>query len=160
MCNVPNFWGTEVVMLGIGMGCYNLVHPLDRSVLQTAEAGLARWKTLRLRVVAPSGPFGLWGPAAHAAAAGGRRPPGGQDLLLVGADGARGVAAVQRQCRWPAGRYASVTGEGYDHEMRLLGMDRSSSRAQFILESPSETPIPLRKGTMWHNLIDRPKQFL
>jgi len=39
-------------MLLIGMVCYNLVHHLNRGVLKTAEEGVARLKTLRLRVPA------------------------------------------------------------------------------------------------------------
>ena len=32
--------------------CYKLVHPLNRRVLQRAEAGAARFRTLRLKVLA------------------------------------------------------------------------------------------------------------
>jgi hypothetical protein len=50
--NVHSFWGTEAAMLLIGMVCYNLVHHLNRQVLKTAEEGVARLKTLRLKVLA------------------------------------------------------------------------------------------------------------
>lgn len=50
--NVHSFWGTEAAMLLIGMVCYNLVHHLNRCVLKTAEEGIVRLKTLRLKVLA------------------------------------------------------------------------------------------------------------
>ena len=62
--NVHSFWGTEAAMLLIGMVCYNLVHHLNRCVLKTAEAGVARMKTLRLKVLAIPAIYG----------SGGRRP--------------------------------------------------------------------------------------
>jgi hypothetical protein len=51
-------------MLLIGMVCYNLVHHLNRCVLKSAEAGVARLKTLRLKVLAIPAIYG----------SGGRRP--------------------------------------------------------------------------------------
>jgi len=62
--NVHSFWGTEAAMLLIGMVCYNLVHHLNRQVLKTAEEGVARLKTLRLKVLAIPAIYG----------SGGRRP--------------------------------------------------------------------------------------
>jgi hypothetical protein len=62
--NVHSFWGTEAAMLLIGMVCYNLVHHLNRQVLKTAEEGVARLKTLRLKVLAIPALYG----------SGGRRP--------------------------------------------------------------------------------------
>lgn len=62
--NVRSFWGTEAAMLLIGMVCYNLVHHLNRRVLKTAEEGVARLKTLRLKVLAIPAIYG----------SGGRRP--------------------------------------------------------------------------------------
>jgi hypothetical protein len=62
--NVRSFWGTEAAMLLIGMVCYNLVHHLNRSVLKTADEGVARLKTLRLKVLAIPAIYGT----------GGRRP--------------------------------------------------------------------------------------
>jgi len=62
--NVHSFWGTEAAMLLIGMVCYNLVHHLNRCVLKTAEEGVARLKTLRLKVLAIPAIYG----------SGGRRP--------------------------------------------------------------------------------------
>ena len=62
--NVHSFWGTETAMLLIGMVCYNLVQHLNRCVLKTAEAGVARLKTLRLKVLAIPAIYG----------SGGRRP--------------------------------------------------------------------------------------
>ncbi len=50
--NVHSFWGTEAAMLLIGMVCYNLVHYLNRRVLKTADEGVARLKTLRLKYLA------------------------------------------------------------------------------------------------------------
>ena len=51
-------------MLLIGMVCYNLVHHLNRCVLKTADAEVARLKTLRLKVLAIPAIYG----------SGGRRP--------------------------------------------------------------------------------------
>jgi len=62
--NVRSFWGTEAAMLLIGLVCYNLVHHLNRCVLKTAEEGVARLKTLRLKVLAIPAIYG----------SGGRRP--------------------------------------------------------------------------------------
>ena len=62
--NVRSFWGTEAAMLLIGMVCYNLVHYLNRRVLKTAEEGVARLKTLRLKILAIPAVYG----------SGGRRP--------------------------------------------------------------------------------------
>lgn len=62
--NVHSFWGTEAAMLLIGMVCYNLVHHLNRCVLKTADEGVARLKTLRLKVLAIPAIYG----------SGGRRP--------------------------------------------------------------------------------------
>jgi len=62
--NVQSFWGTEAAMLLIGMVCYNLVHHLNRQVLKTAEEGVVRLKTLRLKVLAIPAIYG----------SGGRRP--------------------------------------------------------------------------------------
>jgi hypothetical protein len=62
--NVQSFWGTEAAMLLLGMVCYNLVHHLNRRVLKTAEEGVARLKTLRLKVLAIPAIYGI----------GGRRP--------------------------------------------------------------------------------------
>lgn len=62
--NVRSFWGTEAAMLMIGMVCYNLIHHLNRQVLKTAEEGVARLKTLRLKVLAIPAIYGT----------GGRRP--------------------------------------------------------------------------------------
>ena len=62
--NVHSFWGTEAAMLLIGMVCYNLVHHLNRRILKTAEEGVARLKTLRLKVLAIPAIYGC----------GGRRP--------------------------------------------------------------------------------------
>lgn len=62
--NVRRFWGTEAAMLLIGMVCYNLVHHLNRQVLKTADEGVARLKTLRLKVLAIPAIYG----------SGGRRP--------------------------------------------------------------------------------------
>jgi hypothetical protein len=62
--NVQSFWGTEAAMLLLGMVCYNLVHHLNRRVLKTAEEGVARLKTLRLKVLAIPAIYG----------SGGRRP--------------------------------------------------------------------------------------
>lgn len=62
--NVRSFWGTEAAMLLIGMVCYNLVHHLNREVLKTADAGVARLKTIRLKVLAIPALYG----------SGGRRP--------------------------------------------------------------------------------------
>jgi len=62
--NVHSFWGTEAAMLLIGMVCYNLVHHLNRQVLKTAEEGVARLKTLRLKLLAIPAIYG----------SGGRRP--------------------------------------------------------------------------------------
>jgi hypothetical protein len=59
--NVRSFWGTEAAMLLIGMVCYNLVHHLNRCVLKTAEAGVARLKTLRLKVLAIPAIYGSGG---------------------------------------------------------------------------------------------------
>ncbi len=59
--NVHNFWGTEAAMLLIGMVCYNLVHYLNRTVLKTAEEGLVRLKTLRLKVLAIPAIYGSGG---------------------------------------------------------------------------------------------------
>jgi hypothetical protein len=59
--NVHSFWGTEAAMLLVGMVCYNLVHHLNRCVLKTAEAGLARLKTLRLKVLAIPAIYGRGG---------------------------------------------------------------------------------------------------
>jgi len=62
--NVHSFWGTEAAMLLIGMVCYNLVQHLNRCVLKTAEEGVVRLKTLRLKVLAIPAVYG----------SGGRRP--------------------------------------------------------------------------------------
>lgn len=62
--NVHSFWGTEAAMLLIGLVCYNLVHHLNRCVLKTAEEGVVRLKTLRLKVLAIPAVYG----------SGGRRP--------------------------------------------------------------------------------------
>ena len=62
--NVRGFWGTEAAMLLIGMVGYNLVHHLNRRVLKTADEGVARLKTLRLKVLAIPAIYG----------SGGRRP--------------------------------------------------------------------------------------
>lgn len=62
--NVHSFWGTEAAMLLIGMVCYNLMHHLNRQVLKTAEEGVVRLKTLRLKVLAIPAIYG----------SGGRRP--------------------------------------------------------------------------------------
>ena len=51
-------------MLLIGMVCYNLIHHLNRHILKTAEEGVARLKTLRLKVLAIPAIYGR----------GGRRP--------------------------------------------------------------------------------------
>jgi len=59
--NVHSFWGTEAAMLLVGMVCYNLVHHLNRCVLKRAEAGLARLKTLRLKVLAIPAIYGRGG---------------------------------------------------------------------------------------------------
>lgn len=59
--NVRSFWGTEAAMLLIGMVCYNLVHHLNRCVLKTAEEGVARLKTLRLKVLAIPAIYGSGG---------------------------------------------------------------------------------------------------
>lgn len=59
--NVHSFWGTEAVMLLIGMVCYNLVHHLNRRVLKTADEGVARLKTLRLKVLAIPAIYGSGG---------------------------------------------------------------------------------------------------
>lgn len=59
--NVHSFWGTEAVMLLIGMVCYNLVHHLNRQVLKTAEEGVVRLKTLRLKVLAIPAIYGSGG---------------------------------------------------------------------------------------------------
>jgi hypothetical protein len=59
--NVQSFWGTEAAMLLIGMVGYNLVHHLNRCVLKTAEQGLVRLKTLRLRVLAIPAVYGSGG---------------------------------------------------------------------------------------------------
>jgi hypothetical protein len=75
--NVHSFWGTEAVMLLIGMVCYNLVHYLNRCVLKTADTALARLKTLRPRLLAIPALYG----------SGGRRPTlrlGIQDQSLRG----------------------------------------------------------------------------
>ena len=75
--NVRSFWGTEAAMRLIGMVCYNLVHHLNRCVLKTAAEGVARLKTLRLRILAIPAIYG----------AGGRRPTlrlGIQDRSLRG----------------------------------------------------------------------------
>ena len=56
--NVHSFWGTEAAMLLIGMVCYNLVHHLNRCVLKTAEGGVARLKTLRLKLLAIPAVYG------------------------------------------------------------------------------------------------------
>ena len=42
----------EAAILLIGRVCYNLVHHLNRGVTKTAEAGAARFQTLRLKVLA------------------------------------------------------------------------------------------------------------
>ncbi len=68
-------------MLLIGMVCYNLVHHLNRGVLKTAEEGVARLKTLRLKVLAIPAIYG----------SGGRRP-----TLRLG---------VQDRRRWAKIRY-------------------------------------------------------
>ena len=60
-CNVQSFWGTEAAMLLIGVVCYNLVHHVNRCVLQTAEAGVARLKTLRRKVLAIPAIYGRGG---------------------------------------------------------------------------------------------------
>lgn len=62
--NVHSFWGTEAAMLLIGMICYNLVQYLNRCGLKTAEEGVARLKTLRLKFLAIPAVYG----------SGGRRP--------------------------------------------------------------------------------------
>ena len=62
--NVRSFWGTEAARLLLGMVCYNLVHHLNRCVLKSAEEGVARLKTLRLKVLAIPAIYG----------SGGRRP--------------------------------------------------------------------------------------
>jgi hypothetical protein len=62
--NVRSFWGTEAAMLLLGLVCYNLVHYLNRCVLKTADEGVARLKTLRLKVLAIPAVYG----------SGGRRP--------------------------------------------------------------------------------------
>ena len=59
--NVHSFWGTEAAMLLIGMVCYNLIHHLNRCVLRTAGEGLARLKTLRLKVLAIPAVYGSGG---------------------------------------------------------------------------------------------------
>ncbi len=59
--NVRSFWGTEAAMLLIGMVCYNLVHHLNRCVLKSAEGGVARLKTLRLKVLAIPAIYGSGG---------------------------------------------------------------------------------------------------
>ena len=43
------------------MVCYNLVHHLNRCVLKTAKEGVARLKTLRLRVLAIPAIYGTGG---------------------------------------------------------------------------------------------------
>ena len=48
-------------MLLIGMVCYNLVNHLNRCVLKTAEAGVARLNTLRLKVLAIPAIYGRGG---------------------------------------------------------------------------------------------------
>jgi len=55
---VHSFWGTEAAMLLIGMVCYNLVHHLNRCVLKTAAGGVARLKTLRLKLLAIPAVYG------------------------------------------------------------------------------------------------------
>ncbi len=62
--NGRSFWGTEAAMWLMGMVCYNLVHHLNCCVLKTAQEGLARLKTLRLKVLAIPAVYG----------SGGRRP--------------------------------------------------------------------------------------
>jgi hypothetical protein len=59
--NVHSFWGTEAAMPWVGMVCYKLVHHLNRCVLQTAEAGVARLKTLRRKVLAIPAIYGRGG---------------------------------------------------------------------------------------------------
>jgi hypothetical protein len=59
--NVHSFWGTEAAMPWVGMVCYKLVHRLNRRVLQTAEAGVARLKTLRRKVLAIPAIYGRGG---------------------------------------------------------------------------------------------------
>ena len=59
--NVHSFWGTEAAMLLIGMVCYNLIHHINRCVLKTAEEGVARLKTLRLKVLAIPAIYGSGG---------------------------------------------------------------------------------------------------
>ncbi len=59
--NVKSFWGTEGVMLLLGMIGYNLVHYLNRCVLKTEQEKLVRLKTLRLRVWAIPGLYGSGG---------------------------------------------------------------------------------------------------
>ena len=59
--NVHSFWGTEAAMLLIGMVCYNLIRHLNRCVLRTAGEGLARLKTLRLKVLAIPAVYGSGG---------------------------------------------------------------------------------------------------
>ena len=59
--NVRSFWGTEAAMLLIGMVCYNLIHHLNRCVLKTVDQGVARLKTLRLKVLAIPAIYGSGG---------------------------------------------------------------------------------------------------
>ena len=83
--NVHSFWGTEAAMPWVGMVCYKLVHRLNRRVLQTAEAGVARLKTLRRKVLAIPAIYGR----------GGRRP-----TLRLGVQDGR----LRAQIRYSLGR--------------------------------------------------------
>ena len=62
--NVHRFWVPAAALLLIGLVCYHRRHHLNRQVLKTAETGVARLKTLRLKMLAIPAIYGC----------GGRRP--------------------------------------------------------------------------------------
>jgi hypothetical protein len=59
--NVHSFWGTEAVMILIGMVFYNLIHHLNRCVLKTEKGVLVKLKTMRLKVFAIPAIYGRSG---------------------------------------------------------------------------------------------------
>ncbi len=60
--NVHSFWGAEAAIVADRDGVLtNLIHHLNRCVLRTAGEGLARLKTLRLKVLAIPAVYGSGG---------------------------------------------------------------------------------------------------
>ncbi len=59
--NVKSFWGTEAVMLLIGMVCYNIIQYLNRRVLRSREESIVRLKRLQMQMLAIPAIYGSGG---------------------------------------------------------------------------------------------------